>query len=1144
LGDSITGKSFVEYHLYTDSGEYVQIYPTAPVPMSYSGKEVKVSGIIIQLEGRMALNATSITPIDAPSASYSPVVSGTRKIAMLLLKYSDSAAYTPNDPTYYQNLMNPTANSVNAFYREESYGSLGVQADVYGWYTLPRPRSYYVYGTLSTCGVYFDRIITDGKLVTDPYVYFPQYDDVSFVMNDYLDCCAWGGSATITADGQSKMYGTTYEPPWGQTVGTYAHEIGHSLGCPHTGWIYGTYDSIWDVESGGTFFNGVLRGSYYSVAKGQTVNLYAYNPCHHVAYHKIKLGWLDTWYSEVISGTQTLTLNALAGTRISVMAVKVRIPGQDPSKRYFTVEARTKIYYDQWLPAEGVIIHSVDEDRVVTGIAGSENVPAYPTDSTPGTNTLNDAQWGVGTTYNNATYGLSISILSKTGNSFQVTITYAGGGFDFSLSNSGGVSVTLGGSGSNTVTVTLTSGTTQTVTLSASGLPSGASASFNPTSGNPTFTSTCTISTLSSTLAGSYTVTVTGTGGGKTRTTTFTLTVNPSDFARISSMTFQSGENGLYSAVIDPSGQYAYFGTWTAPGRVVKIRLSDMTRIGAISLLSGENNLSWGVIDPGGQYAYFGTYTSPGRVVKIGLSSFTRVGAVTLNTGENEPNSGVIDRNGQFAYFCTNTIPGIIVKIRLFDMTRLGAILLQSGEDKPMSAVIDPSGQYAYFGTTSSPGKVVKIGLSTFTRIGAIAFQSGENNTFSALMDPNGQFAYFGTTTSPGRVVKIGLSSFTRVGAVTLNTGEDQLTSAVIDPSGQYAYFGTWTAPGRVVKIRLSDMTRIGAISLLSSENSLTSAVIDPNGQYAYFGTDTSPGRAIKISLPLPGFYFSLSNSGGISVTPGGSGSNTITVTLRSGTTQTVTLSASGLPLGATASFIPASGNPTYSSICTITTTSSTPTGSYTVTVTGTAGGITRVTMFTLSSPVGQAVTTLFANTSYTLGFMVTGNIYDDSGTGYMCAHRSPPKILFPKTDTSKVLSTGQLTWSGYTHLVTVGGRGANPTTAYYEDNGLAPLWYFGNSTNAVIMKGSEIKLNVPFSSLGPTNDYFVIQIIADGSHKVAILYGITQYGTYASGIYFDFTFPSLNTLSQGWYIMRWQDLNGNGIPDYPAEFTVYASGT
>jgi len=67
----------------------------------------------------------------------------------------------------------------------------------------------------------------------------------------------------------------------------------------------------------------------------------------------------------------------------------------------------------------------------------------------------------------------------------------------------------------------------------------------------------------------------------------------------------------------------------------------------------------------------------------------------------------------------------------------------------------------------------------------------------------------------------------------------------------------------------------------------------------------------------------------------------------------------------------------------------------------------------------------------------------------------------------------------------------------------LAPLKWAGTGTNAIIMSGSEVKLNVPFSSLGPTNYYFVMQIVADGSHMVVILWGITQYGTYSSGIYF-----------------------------------------
>jgi len=345
-------------------------------------------------------------------------------------------------------------------------------------------------------------------------------------------------------------------------------------------------------------------------------------------------------------------------------------------------------------------------------------------------------------------------------------------------------------------------------------------------------------------------------------------------------------------------------------------------------------------------------------------------------------------------------------------------------------------------------------------------------------------------------------------------------------------------------------VSRVSSITLQSGENNLASAVIDATGQYVYFGTCSGPpytnlGKVVKIRVGVVGFGLSLSNSGGITVAQGSSSSNTITVTLLSGTIQTVSLTASGLPSGASASFSPSSGNPTFTSTCTISTSSSTPAGSYTITVTGTLGDLSGTTTFTLAvnPPFGQTITTIFTDTSYTLDFMMTGNIYDDSGMLGIYTHRSPPKILFPKTDMSRVLSTGQPTWSGYTHLVTVGGRNANPTTRYFEDNGLAPLKCEWNSTHLRIIRGSEVKLNVPFSSLGSTNDYFTMQIIVDGTHKVVTLWGITQYGTFASGVYFDGIYPNLTTLAQGWYIIRWQDLNGNGIPDYPTEFTIHASG-
>src|SRR5437867_3299344 len=110
---------------------------------------------------------------------------------------------------------------------------------------------------------------------------------------------------------------------------------------------------------------------------------------------------------------------------------------------------------------------------------------------------------------------------------------------------------------------------------------------------------------------------------------------------------------------------------------------------------------------------------------------------------------------------------------------------------------------------------------------------------------------------------------------------------------------------------------------------------------------------------PASSFDFSLSDSGGITVNPGSSGSNTITVTLVTGSTQPVTLSVSGLPSGATPGFSGGVGcggapictvtpNPTISPTLTITTMSSTSCGSYAITVTGAGGGLTDASQFTL----------------------------------------------------------------------------------------------------------------------------------------------------------------------------------------------------
>ncbi|WP_349262046.1 hypothetical protein, partial [Actinocrinis sp.] len=97
---------------------------------------------------------------------------------------------------------------------------------------------------------------------------------------------------------------------------------------------------------------------------------------------------------------------------------------------------------------------------------------------------------------------------------------------DFSISASpASGSVTQGSSATTTVATAATGGDTESVALSASGLPTGATATFSPTSVTAGGSSTLTLATASTTPTGTYTITVTGTGATHTHTTTYALTV-------------------------------------------------------------------------------------------------------------------------------------------------------------------------------------------------------------------------------------------------------------------------------------------------------------------------------------------------------------------------------------------------------------------------------------------------------------------------------------------------------------------------------------------------------------------------------------------------------------------------------------------
>ena len=128
------------------------------------------------------------------------------------------------------------------------------------------------------------------------------------------------------------------------------------------------------------------------------------------------------------------------------------------------------------------------------------------------------------------------------------------GGPDFSISASpSSQTVVAGGGTSYTVTVGALGGFTGTVAFSASGLPSGANATFNPTSVNGSGSSTMNVTTLSSTPGGTYTITITGTSGSTTHQATVQLVVNVPGFtisASPGSQTVLQGNGTSYTVTV------------------------------------------------------------------------------------------------------------------------------------------------------------------------------------------------------------------------------------------------------------------------------------------------------------------------------------------------------------------------------------------------------------------------------------------------------------------------------------------------------------------------------------------------------------------------------------------------------------------
>ncbi|MFB8128764.1 hypothetical protein [Streptomyces mirabilis] len=202
--------------------------------------------------------------------------------------------------------------------------------------------------------------------------------------------------------------------------------------------------------------------------------------------------------------------------------------------------------------------------------------------------------------------------------------------------------------------------------------------------------------------------------------------------------------------------------------------------------------------------------------------------------------------------------------------------------------------------------------------------------------------------------------------------GYSQSSSSVY-PSVRYTGRLAGDTLGTMTQGEVTAITGGGSQTTYSRWGDYSSMAVDPADDCTFWYTNEylpANGnfnwhtRIAAFTLPNCGstatndFSVAVSPASG-SVTAGSSAGTTVSTAVTAGSAQSVSLSASGLPAGATATFSPTSVTAGNSSTLTVATSSSTPAGTYSITVTGTGASATHTATYslTVNSASGGGVT-------------------------------------------------------------------------------------------------------------------------------------------------------------------------------------------
>jgi M6 family metalloprotease-like protein len=314
--------------------------------------------------------------------------------------------------------------TVPAYYHEVSYGKLTIEGDVFGWYKLPHPESYYGRDCHAINDADCSGTNQSWKIANDTISLVE--NDINFTNYDYY-VFLHAGTGQETSLKNDDIWSVTYfdeslrtptkiitkfnivselEAPPNVPNGVWCVEFAHSLGVP----------DLYDTTNGPNNGKPILgpwelmdKGSWNGDPPGSL-------PAEMTAWAKIRLGWINgSMLLTALPGTMTTMVVPTEIASSQVHAIKIPISGDQNSSQYYLVEVREQIGFDAALPASGVLITAVNETRSV-GIVRVIN-------SDPEEADLQNAVWQVDQTFADTLHNVTVTVASKSGNSYEVTVS-------------------------------------------------------------------------------------------------------------------------------------------------------------------------------------------------------------------------------------------------------------------------------------------------------------------------------------------------------------------------------------------------------------------------------------------------------------------------------------------------------------------------------------------------------------------------------------------------------------------------------------------------------------------------------------------------------------------------------------------------